>query len=280
MSDAVAGLAGRLLAYTNTDSVWPTAEATRAATQTGLVIRGRVCTGDLRRLRASGYTETVVLDAGLWPHTAASVATPMSRSAPVGLFCPTLDEALAPFVTNGADVALTPSLFVRDGDWAALAAVLRVGREATRPDVMTLVATDAAMLGPQRRPRFVQILDADRGGRPLAFVFAAARNPLGMSERIGGLRALLRAFPGSLILGMDVLAGTDVIIHGGAAAIGVISSMRRPTRPADPSRGPLARVGYPGCSCRGCGRPVARRSTPTGTPTPPPLPARTAAGGT
>jgi hypothetical protein len=46
----------------------------------------------------------VVLDAGLWTRTAASVATPMSRPAPAGLFCPTLDEALAPFTTNGADV--------------------------------------------------------------------------------------------------------------------------------------------------------------------------------
>jgi hypothetical protein len=116
------------------------------------VARGAVGTGDLRRPRASGYTEAVVLDAGLWTRTAASVATPMSRPAPDGLFCPTSDEALAPFTTNGADVALTPSLFVRDGDWAALAVVPRVGREATRPDVMTLVATDAATLGPQRRP--------------------------------------------------------------------------------------------------------------------------------
>ena len=67
-----------------------------------------------------------------------------------------------------------------------------------------------------------------------------------MSERIAGLRALLRAFPDSLILGVDVLAGTDAITHGGGAAIGVISSMRRPTRPADPGGGPRAKGWLPG----------------------------------
>jgi hypothetical protein len=92
----------------------------------------------------------------------------------------------------------------------------------------------------------VQILDADHGGRSLAFVFATARDPLGMSERIDGLRSLLRAFPGSLILGVDTLAGADAITHGGSAAIGVISSMRRPTRPVDPNGGPRAKGWLPG----------------------------------
>jgi hypothetical protein len=52
-------------------------------------------------------------------------------------------------------------------------------------------------------------------------------------ERLAGLRALTSEFPDSLIIAADVLVGTDVITHGGAAAVGLTGSLRQPKRPWD-----------------------------------------------
>jgi hypothetical protein len=108
------------------------------------------------------------------------------------------------------------------------------------------VATDAAMLTTGRLQRLVELVDEQRGGRPLAFAFAARATPLASVDRMAGLRMLLRAFPGSLVLATEALAGTDVIAYNGSAAIGLTSSLRRPSRPFDGGGGPLATGWIPG----------------------------------
>jgi len=250
MFDSFVGLAGRLLGYTNTDNLWSAAVVTGTAEGSGLIVRGRDCVRNLRQLRASGQTQLLVADTALWTNTDATTTTPMLVPESDGLFATTLDDWAASVISAGADVVLTRSLFVREGDWGALRAVLRVGEEATRPDVMTLVATDAAMLGPTYRPRFLDILARGvRGERPLAFVFADQREPLSRRERIAGLRALLAQHPASLLLATDMLAGTDVITRGGGAAVGVTSSLRHPARPRDDG-GPPAVGWVPGLFLR------------------------------
>ncbi|MGI5126257.1 hypothetical protein ACQEVB_05515 [Pseudonocardia sp. CA-107938] len=254
-------MSGRLLCYVAPNRKADLAVAVLAAALTGrnpasgLVVRGPQ-TGellrDLRRARFVGAAQQpVIVDPGCWTTTVATPDAPLVVAADDDALYPLpLDEQMASWLDSGAAGAFTPSGFVRDGDWPALKAVLAAGAQMSDPRVATLVATEAAMLGPARLETFMAVLDEQRGDRELAFVFAARSTWLAGKGRMAGLRAMLNAFPGSLVVGTEVLAATDVLAHGGGAAIGLLASQRQPRPPETRRGGPRSAGFIPGLFLR------------------------------
>jgi len=254
-------VSGRLLCYVAPNNASDLAVVHQAAALTGghagsgLVMRGPHTHDVLRSLgRAaprSSARQPVVVDPGNWTKTIATADVPLGLPADEDVLIPlTLCEWAQSWFDAGADGLLTPSKFVQSEDWPALKAVLAAGAQASDPRVATLVATDAAMLDRPRLATFLDAVDEQRGGRPLAFVFAAGSAPLARTARMAGLRALLGAFPDSLVVGVEVLAATDVLVRGGDAAIGLLSSQRQPRRPQDTGGGPLSAGYRPGMFLR------------------------------
>lgn len=136
---------------------------------------------------------------------------------------------------EGADAVLTPSKFVPLGDWAALRAVLRAGEQTKLPEVVTLIATDAAMLEPTYVRTFV---DGAVTHRPVAFVFAEKDRPLQRRGRVAGLRYLMSQRPGCFLVATEPVVATDAYAHGASgAAIGISGGTRKPQRPGDSGGG-------------------------------------------
>jgi hypothetical protein len=258
-------VSGRLLCYVAPNNAGDLSVVRQAAALTGrhgasgLVVRGGHTHDVLRSLgraatRSSarqGARQQVVVDPGKWTKEVATADAPLGLTADEDVLIPlTLCEWAQSWLDAGADGVLTPSKFVPSDDWPALKAVLAAGTQVSDPRVATLVATDAAMLDQARLATFLDTVDEQRGGRPLAFVFAARSAPLARTARMAGLRALLGAFPDSLVVGGEVAVATDVLVHGGAAAIGLRSSQRQPRRPSDKGGGPQAEGWMPGMFVR------------------------------
>lgn len=236
-------LAGLLLAYGAAQDVGQVEDVVREHPASGFVVRGAKGCDTVARLRLAGLAQPLVFDLGAWSKQVATAAAPMGLPID-GLFPIELDRWACDVAGRGASVVLTPSRFVSLGSWAALRAVLRVGAAVAVPQVRTLVATDAAMLEPARRGKFLDTIGVHAGGRRLAFVFADKKEPLAHRERMTGLRSVLARFPGSLVLGAEVLAATDVVAHGGSAAVGLTGGLRRPLRPGDGGGGPQMSKGW------------------------------------
>jgi hypothetical protein len=242
-------LTGTLLAYANHDWYDAAVSETARHSRSGLVLAEEEAVPILRRLKAGGYTRALVFDPRLWARQVVSVRAPMVMPESGGLFQVTLDEWAAGIVADGATAVFTPSKFVQAADWPALDAVVRAGNAASRPELITLIAADAAMLDDVHRVKFID--SVKHSSRATAFLFAAARKPLATWGRAAGLRDLVSALPGCLLLGTEVLAATDVLAHGaGAAAIGLTGGLRRPNRPGDQGGGNNAVGGVPGLFLR------------------------------
>jgi hypothetical protein len=149
-----------------------------------------------------------------------------------------------------ATAMLTPSLFVPLGEPAALREVARATTEIDSEQLVPHIPTDAAQLEEAHLPQFLRTLESV-GDRRLAFTFAGRDKPLQKQTRLAGLRQLLAARPGSWILGVDALVGTDAVAHGaGWAGVGASSSRRWPDRPGE-NRFPLRSTdGLPGLFVR------------------------------
>jgi hypothetical protein len=251
-----AAIQGRLLCYMAPDDRNDVAVALRAAALTtaqgasGLVVRGRRTSDLLRSLEGAAARQPVIIDPGRWLKTVATAESPLCLPQD-GLFPVGIDDAAAQWFRDGATGVLTPSGFVEKDDWPSLKAVLAASAETRDPRVATLVATDAAMLDRSRLSTFMDVVAEQRGGRPLAFAFAAGSAPLARTGRMAGLRIVLDRFPGCLVVGVEILAAADVLVRGGVAAIGLQSSQRRPRRPSDSGGGPPAEGWMPGMFLRG-----------------------------
>ncbi|MFD9891556.1 hypothetical protein ACFWY9_19645 [Amycolatopsis sp. NPDC059027] len=243
-------LAGRVLAYVDEAHCSAAVTATGSHPASGLVVAKPSGIGLTRQLRSAGYGAPIVVDVRSWADRFASVDAPTDLADDSGLLpAITLDEWADPVLRAGATAVLTPSRFVRAGDWPALKAVLNAGEEASLPTIVTLVATDAAMLDPQYFATFVQLTSARR--QPVGFVFASNQPPFNRRGRAAALRALTKAVPGSMLLGVDALVGLDAPVHGAhMSAIGITGGQRRPRRPGDNGGGGNARDWVPGLFLR------------------------------
>lgn len=247
-SEMPPAVAGRFLAYTTEEHEDIAIVGTQSSSAGGIVIRDRDPQAAVRRARSAGYQSSVIPDAGVWTHKLATPASPTALQVPNALLQVSLDSWASGLVTAGADAVLTPSKFVPLADWTALQAVLRAGEETRLPGVITLVATDAAMLSPRYLRTFV---DTVVTSRPIAFVFAAKDGPFSRRHRAAGLRYLMSRRPDSFLMATEPLAATDAYAHGASgAAIGVGSGTRRPKRPGDQCGGQHAKGFMPGLFLR------------------------------
>ena len=220
-----------------------------AASSVPLMISSSNTAAAVAALRAGRFMPSSLIgDARLWRGKVATSEVPTELQEGMRLY--DLDEWARSYMRGmQADAVLTPSYFVTRGDWASLEAVLEASLAPATPDVVTLIPTDAAMLESSYLSDLLRVLH-NTSRRQLAFVFAANKRPLAKRDRLGGLRDLLREFPGSWILGVDVLVATDALAHGaGLVGVGASSGYRWPQRPGD-SGGPLARNFLPGLFLR------------------------------
>lgn len=242
------GLSGRLLAYGTEDFYRVAVTGTAEHEASGLVLAGRRAVPIMRRLRWGRYPQPLVFDLRAWSSEVATVGAPFELPEPNGLVSVSADEWLSGVSSAGATAVLTPSKFVPHGAWDVLEAVIEAASHVTVPDVLTLVATDAAMLDEPYVGKLIEVVGQSE--LPVAFVFAAKDKPLAQRGRAAGLRRVVAGVPGCLILGTEVLSATDALTHGaGAAAIGVTGGLRRPSRPEDRGRG-FAAAGVPGLFLR------------------------------
>ena len=229
----VTGALGFMASETSLCSELPVAAQHCALTGDTLVISSRNAHSQLNALPIPDATP-VLIDTCQWSSKVATAERPSELSD--GLFGMDTLPAMLPPRRNIE--TLSPSRFVTLHDRAARQALLAETACLARTRVITFLPTDAAVLA---RPHLDHLL-ADLAAttpRQFAFLFAAARQPLANWERLTGLRSLLAAYPGSYILGADVLAGTDALAHGAAlVGVGAASSRRQPTRPKDPGGPP------------------------------------------
>src|SRR5262249_41154335 len=154
-----------------------------------------------------GYPFPVVPDVGAWTTQVATRDSPTLLHAADALMQVTLDSWATGLLAAGANAVLTPSKFVRAGNWPALRAVLAAGEETSLREVLTLVATDAAMLDSSRVRGFTHALS--RTSRPLALLFAAKTKPLACQGRVAALREVMTAVPGCLLLAVEPITAAD-----------------------------------------------------------------------
>lgn len=247
-------LAGRLLGYLAADDAFKVQDLIGSGQHTGLLLKGEGAPRTAWKIRQAGpLTRCVGVDVGAWSKSIASPQRPMQLAAPADGLFPIDLRVWADDVLRGAaaDFVLTPSLFIQHADWTSLRHLLHATSPVRgRDDVFTLIATDAAMLDAPQLACFLDTLLVHGPEQRLAFVFAGASKPLARPRRLAALRTLLAALPGSLVLGIEGLAGFDVLTHAGSAAIGLTGSLRRPQRPTDGGGGPVAKDFVPGLFLR------------------------------
>jgi len=242
-------LGGRSLAYTTKEHQELAMAATASVAASGIAVRDASPLEVLKRVKDRRYACHVLVDIGAWTRQVASDRSPTFLHQP-GALIPriSLDEWASPLLAAGASTVLTPSKFVRGGDWRSLRGVIEAGDESNLPEVVTLVATDAAMLDAPYRQRFVRALSAAE--RPIALIFAAKSHPLGHRGRPAGLRQVVSEIGSCIVLAIEPITAADALSFGAAAAIGMTGGLRRPRRPYDPKGGPDARNFTPGLFLR------------------------------
>ncbi len=241
-------MVGRFLGYTTDAHEHVALDATSRSPVSGVVMRNPDPLGAVRAARSGYYRSVIVLEVGAWTSAVATPQSPTLLEAPGALVQVSLDSWADNLLNEHASAVLTPSKFVRLGDWAALRAVLRAGERTERPEVATLVATDAAMLDSAYLPSFVKTLITHR---PVAVLFASKNPPFSRAGRMAGLRYLLANRPGCFLLATEPVVATDAYAHGASgAAVGISGGTRRPRRPGDNGGGDNARGFLPGLFLR------------------------------
>jgi hypothetical protein len=199
-----------------------------------LVVSSKNATMEALALAALYPDLDLMLDSRPW---ASRVATPDVPSAISDMLLDLDTWADIELHASRARRVLAPVLFVRAGDYASLRAQLDVLGSTTHPGVVPYIATDADMLRARHLPDFLELLEAS-SVQKFAFQFAHKAQPLGQYDRLRGLRQLLTHLPGSLLIGADVPAGSDAMVHGASwVGIGASSGRRMERRPGDPGGG-------------------------------------------
>ncbi|HTC68617.1 MAG TPA: hypothetical protein VK662_03550 [Acidothermaceae bacterium] len=240
---AVSGVTGFVASETSWCDELPAAAEHCARTGQTLVVSSKNATHLARHLAELHPTLDLMVDSRHW---ASTVATPDN---PTAISDTLFDiDAWAESELSGSriDRMLAPVRFIRLGDYASLRAQLDILGRATHPRLVAHIATDADVLRAKHLPGFVEVLEASRVKR-FAFQFAYKSYPLASYDRLNGLRRLLARFPGSMLIGLDVPAGTDAIVHGaGWVGIGASGGRRMERRPGDTGGGPRSADYLPG----------------------------------
>jgi hypothetical protein len=190
----------------------------------GLVLCGQHAGGRARELRRAGYESILVIDQAAYETEAASADEPFAL--PEGrLFGEDLDDVLQGQLGCGADVAVTPTRYIRPGDADALKAVMRAARAIERSDVMVIVPVAITWLRDEYLRQLMAVLK--RIPHPKALILGGQYNPLdAFANAPRNLRQVAQEVA-DLGLWRTDLAAFDCIAYGGLfAAIGAGGSVR------------------------------------------------------
>lgn len=243
----VAGAMGFVASETSTCDELTVAAAHCARSGQTLVVSSRKATAEAQVLIEAHPGLDVTLDSRAWTTARATPDFPTAISDTLLDLDAWTDVTLE---ASGAQRLLAPGLFVALDDHASLREQLRLFAAADHPGLVPFVATDAEVLRAKHLPDFIGVLQASSLDR-FAFLFAYKKHPLAHYDRLHGLRQLLAAFPGCTLVGADVPAGTDAIVHGASwVGIGASSSRRMERRPGDGGGGAFSADYLPGAWMR------------------------------
>jgi hypothetical protein len=190
----------------------------------GLVLCGKKAGGRARELRGAGYTSILVIDQAAYETEAATGDEPFAL--PEGrLFGGHLGDVLHQQLDCGADVAVTPTRYVRPGDADALKAVMRAAQAIERSDVIVTVPVAITWLRDESLRQLMAVLKLIP--HPKALILGGQYDPLdAFASAPKNLRSLAQEVA-DLGLWRTDLAAFDCIAYGGlVAAIGAGGSLR------------------------------------------------------
>jgi hypothetical protein len=139
---------------------------------------------------------------------------------------PTLADYVAAAPEDVAHV-LTPTGFIPADRLDLMAMVIHAAASCDDSRTVALIPTDAAVLDGPRASDLLHLLANSPG--PVAVVLTGKPQPFGAKNRVAGLRALLSAAPGTMVLASEPAIALDSVLHGaGVASVGVTSVLRKP----------------------------------------------------
>lgn len=197
---------------------------------TGLVVGGSSMLTTIRQIRAIVPELFIMCDppeSGKY-FASADCPFPLGPSAePEGLLpLPTLAERLDSQITAGANVAVTPTGYIRANDRETLRAVIQQANELQRDDTIVQLPLDYQWL--RDNPLTMLTAAINRSAHPIAITLGDSNSdPLGRARVLDGARSLCTLDTPPMFHRID-LGGFHLMGHGAlAASIGVIGSKRR-----------------------------------------------------
>lgn len=233
--------------YTDVDSL-AAVESVATSRSTPILVRDSEMARRRRSPRiGTGNESFLVADDESWRGGYATEARPTLVSDRDSLFSTPLDSWADAYVnSSGAGAVLTPSRFIPNAGWAALASLVTELAAIESTNAIPFVPAPAAMIDQASLDRFLQELRPMRGRR-VAFLFAGGRESLSSKSRLLAVRRVLSVHPGAWMVGVDPLVASDAIAHGADMAfVGVRSGLRWPSQPGASNGGFNARDFVPG----------------------------------
>lgn len=202
-----------------------------------VLVRSKSAHQSIAGLRSRGHASPLVADGAAWRGGFATAGQPTALANTGTLFGTDLDTwGDGVLASSGASAVLTPSLFVRGGDWAAMRALVSDLVTLSRPGVVPFIPTSGSMLEGAMAAALRRHL-APLAGSPVALLFAGGRDLFEGATAIASLRELMDDLPGAWVVGVDALVGTDVLARGAAPFVGVRSGLRWPAEPGAKNMG-------------------------------------------
>ena len=186
-------------------------------------------------------------DSGWWQSHYATTISATEATDPLSLVPMTLDGwAVQALAGSRAQRVLTPSAFVAANDWPALQTLVAELAATTHRSLIRFIPTDASMLEAHSIVRFAQVMQPLQGSE-VGFLFGGGSEPMARKARLAGLRRILQAHPGALVIGIDPVVASDAAVHGsGQVFVGVSRTFRMPSPPGRTRGGKNSKGFMPG----------------------------------
>ena len=225
---APAGPAGALtdqvLVHTSWDTGQKLLDVLLSSNAGGFALRGSKASSGVQQLRREGFDGVLLIDSESYGKADATADAPFVLPKDT-LYEVTLEQVLNDQRACGANLALTPTGYLRAGDSAALKAAAGIVGALGRDDVLFSVPIDIAWLGNDHISHLIAVLA--RLETPKAVFLGGQFDPLDRYKAaVANLRRLVAEAGHIAVLRTD-LNGFDVLCHGGfAASIGTGGSLR------------------------------------------------------
>ncbi|MCO6003408.1 hypothetical protein NE236_00260 [Actinoallomurus purpureus] len=229
--DAVAVLAGRVFAHTRPSDASDLV-ALIGADDGGLVLTGANPVRAARRCRdEQAFGGPILFDLAAAEGKIATRERPFDENGD-RLVETTLEERVQGQIDAGADAALTPTLYLRAGEFGAVEAAVEGAVGLGRDDVILSLPMDAGWLARGLIDKVIGLL----AGVPIpkAIMLGGQFNPpQRVMDGVLGLRRLVTEVPNVALFRTD-LAGLDAMAQGSlAASIGTSSALRHVVPPGE-----------------------------------------------